>query len=352
MPVGGRLPAGRRPLGGPGGIAYGDGMHLAHERTGSGRPLVLIHGITESRRTWDPLIPALAERYDVLCVDLRGHGESPHGDVYDPISLATDVAETVDAVGMVSPLVVGHSLGGIVASAYAAVARPRAVVNVDQPLRLADFKAGLEQLEPMLRGDDASFRTAIDLVFQSMMGPLGADEVERVGALRRADQSVVLGIWGTVFESTPEELDATVAALAGAITVPCLSLHGIDPGEQYTHWLRKLVPSATVEVWPEQGHYPHLIHRDRFVERVWSPWRSRHLSRRLRARAIAASTCSFDALAIAAQVRTAAVAGTYSSIVFNAVLYQNHVLESAQPGEGDEATPSEAVCTMTIYYRE
>jgi pimeloyl-ACP methyl ester carboxylesterase len=164
--------------------------------------------------------------------------------------------------------VVGHSLGGIVASAYAAVARPRAVVNVDQPLRLADFKAGLEQLEPMLRGDDASFRTAIDLVFQSMMGPLGADEVERVGALRRADQSVVLGIWGTVFESTPEELDATVAALAGAITVPYLSLHGIDPGEQYTHWLRKLVPSATVEVWPEQGHYPHLIHRDRFVERV------------------------------------------------------------------------------------
>jgi hypothetical protein len=59
-----------------------------------------------------------------------------------------------------------------------------------------------------------------------------------------------------------------------------------------------------------------------------------------------------DARAIAAQVRTASVAGTYSSIVFDAVLYQNHVLESAQPGEGDEATPSEAVCTMTIYYRE
>ncbi len=250
------------------GIAYGDAMQLAHERTGSGRPLVLVHGITESRRTWDPLVPALAEHYDVLLVDLRGHGESPHGDAYDPISLATDVAETVDAAGMIAPLVVGHSLGGIVASAYAAVARPRAVVNVDQPLRLADFKAGLEQLEPMLRGDDESFRTAIDLVFQSMMGPLGADEVERVGALRRADQSVVLGIWGTVFESTAEELDATVAALAGAITVPYLSLHGIDPGEEYTHWLRKLVPSATVEVWPEQGHYPHLIHRDRFVERI------------------------------------------------------------------------------------
>ena len=59
-----------------------------------------------------------------------------------------------------------------------------------------------------------------------------------------------------------------------------------------------------------------------------------------------------DALAIAAQVRTASVAGTYLGIVFDAVLYQNHVLEPAAAGEGDEAAPSEAVCTMTIYYRE
>lgn len=59
-----------------------------------------------------------------------------------------------------------------------------------------------------------------------------------------------------------------------------------------------------------------------------------------------------DALAIAAQVRAASVAGTYSGFSFDAVLYQNHVLEAAAAGEGDEAAPSEAVCTMTIYYRE
>jgi len=64
------------------------------------------------------------------------------------------------------------------------------------------------------------------------------------------------------------------------------------------------------------------------------------------------SELATEALAIAAQVRAASVAGTYSTIVFDAVLYQNHVLEAALPGEGDEATPSEAVCTMTIYYRE
>lgn len=243
-------------------------MLLAHERTGTGPTLVLIHGITECRHTWDPLVAPLAEEYDVISVDLRGHGESPVGDVYDPLTLATDVADTLTSLGVHRPLVMGHSLGGVVATAFAAVARPRAVINVDQPLRLADFKDTLGQLEPMLRGDEASFQAAIEMIFSAMAGPLPADEAARVAALRRPVQQVVLGVWNTVFDSTPAELDATVEALSAAVTVPYLSLHGIDPGEQYTHWLRKLVPSSTVEVWPDQGHYPHLIHTERFVERV------------------------------------------------------------------------------------
>ena len=243
-------------------------MLLAHDRAGTGTPLVLVHGITESRRCWDPVLPMLAERYDVLSVDLRGHGESSAGDAYDPITLASDVVETVEAAGMTAPLLVGHSLGGVVVTAYAAIAKPRAVVNVDQPLRLADFKAALGELEPMLRGDEASFQTAIDLIFTAMNGPLPADEVARVHALRRADQQVVLAIWGTVFDSTPDELDATVGALAGSVTAPYLSLHGIDPGDEYARWLSRLLPTATIEVWRDQGHYPHLVQPTRFVERV------------------------------------------------------------------------------------
>lgn len=254
--------------------AYGERMLLAHDITGAhdsgdaARDLVLIHGITESRETWRPLIVPLAEWYRVVAVDLRGHGSSQKGDVYDPVTLATDVAETLTSLGVVNPLVVGHSLGGVVATAFAAVARPRAVLNVDQPLRLAAFKDALGQLEPMLRGDDETFRAAIDLVFQQMMGPLPDAEADRVASLRHADQSVVLGIWGTVFESTADELDRSVRALASSVTVPYLSLHGIDPGAEYTSWLRGCIPSAAVEVWPEQGHYPHLVQPTRFLERL------------------------------------------------------------------------------------
>ena len=108
----------------------------------------------------------------------------------------------------------------------------------------------------------------IDLMFGAMYGPLSAAEQARLQAERRADQAVVLGTWASVFESTEAELDATVEALAGAITVPYLALHGIDPGPGYAEWLQGLVPTATVEMWPDTGHYPHLVHPDRFLDRL------------------------------------------------------------------------------------
>jgi hypothetical protein len=67
-------------------------------------------------------------------------------------------------------------------------------------------------------------------MFGAMNGPLPEAEQARLKANQRANQDVVLGTWASVFESTEAELDATVEALAAAITVPYLALHGIDPG--------------------------------------------------------------------------------------------------------------------------
>ncbi len=246
-------------------------MQLAHELIGhhDAPCLVLIHGITENHRSWHPLVHTLAAHHEVLAVDLRGHGNSDRSDPYDPMSYAGDVVETVDALGLRDPLIVGHSLGGVVASAYAAIAPCAGVLNVDQPLRLADFQAGLLQLEPMLTGSQEAFEQAISMIFEAMNGPLPQDEAQRIRGLRgHADQRVVLGTWDAVLHGSIEELDATVTALAGAITVPYLSLHGIDPGPGYAEWLTALVPTATVEIWPDTGHYPHLVEPARFVARL------------------------------------------------------------------------------------
>jgi len=155
-----------------------------------------------------------------------------------------------------------------VVTAYAAGGSCRAVISVDQPMALSSFKATLGQLEPMLKGTEQEFQQAIAAIFEQMAGRLDGAERWRVDHIRDADQEVVVGIWDVVFSTSVDELDAVVDAVLDAITVPYLSLHGIDPGPDHPAWLTSRVPSATVEVWPALGHYPHLIDPDRFVQRV------------------------------------------------------------------------------------
>ncbi len=251
-----------------------ESMELSHEILGQGPVAIVIHGLTESRESFGPILEALAEYYTVLAVDLRGHGLSMSEDPYDPITLATDVHDTLVSTGIadlsVAPLVIGHSLGGLVASAYGAMFASRAIINIDQPLRLAAFKDGLGQLEPLLRGDTASFEMAMEMVFGSLFGPLAPNEIARLNALRRVDQKVVLGIWAAVLDSNLEELDAMVDELVAGINVPYLSLHDTDTGGEYANWLRARVPTAIVELWPDHGHYLHLVDSARFLERVRS----------------------------------------------------------------------------------
>ena len=246
-------------------------MELAYEIGGSGPLLVLVHGITESRETWRPLIAPLQLNFTVVAVDLRGHGQSPEGDAYDPITMATDVRDTLITLNRPDidrAFMIGHSLGGVVVSAYGALFACGSIVNIDQPLRLSAFKDGLSQLEPLLKGTTESFISAISMMFDSMMGALSADEIERINKNRHAKQPVVLGIWGTVFDSSPDELDAQVDGLVGGITVPYFALHGNDPGTAYTDWLTSAVPTASLEVWDNMGHYPHLVDQGPFLELI------------------------------------------------------------------------------------
>ena len=245
------------------------GVSIDYFAAGEGRPLVLVHGITESRRTWDPLLaPLLAAGYRVIAVDLRGHGGSSRVAPYDLGTMAADLGAVLQIEGADDALLIGHSLGGAVVSAYAAGGPCRGVINVDQPLALSGFQEVLRDLQPMLEGDAESFQGAIAAIFEQMAAPLDGAERRRVDRIRTAEPDVVLGVWATMFTATAADLDAMVDTLAAAITVPYLSVHGIDPGPDYAGWLTGKIPTATVEVWEGQGHYPHLIAQQRFIERV------------------------------------------------------------------------------------
>jgi pimeloyl-ACP methyl ester carboxylesterase len=101
-------------------------------RGGAGPPLLLLHGFTDTWRTWEPVLPALERRFDVLAPTLAGHaGGPPLGGEVDPEAAIVDAVEAaLDAAGWEAPAVAGNSLGGYVALHLAARGRARSVVAV------------------------------------------------------------------------------------------------------------------------------------------------------------------------------------------------------------------------------
>jgi len=108
---------------GTGQYAEVNGINLYYETHGSGRPLVLLHGGLGSGEMFGPVLPLLAERHQVIAVDLQGHGRT--ADIDRPIDvrlMAGDIAALIDHLRLDTPDLVGYSLGGGVALHTAAPA--------------------------------------------------------------------------------------------------------------------------------------------------------------------------------------------------------------------------------------
>ena len=97
-----------------------NGIDIAYTRTGKGSPLVLIHGYPLDHTIWDKVIPLLKGKFDVIAPDLRGFGESMSTTrEYGMKEYAADIAGLLDNLNLQQASIVGHSMGGYVALAFA-----------------------------------------------------------------------------------------------------------------------------------------------------------------------------------------------------------------------------------------
>ncbi|GAB1258922.1 alpha/beta fold hydrolase [Aurantivibrio plasticivorans] len=94
-------------------------MLLHHEISGSGEPLVMLHGLFGSFENLGAIARQLAEHFTLYRLDLRNHGKSGHSDKMTFDLMARDVLETLDELGISKAHFFGHSLGGKVAMVIA-----------------------------------------------------------------------------------------------------------------------------------------------------------------------------------------------------------------------------------------
>lgn len=91
------------------------------DESGNKPPLVLAHGLTDNGLCWKPIARALAETYDCIMPDARGHGfSSAPEDGYTNAKHAADYAGLIEALGLDRPAILGHSMGGGTATQLAA----------------------------------------------------------------------------------------------------------------------------------------------------------------------------------------------------------------------------------------
>lgn len=113
------------------------GIDLHYLRTGGNKPaVILLHGLMLNGACWTPLARALEEDYDVIMPDARGHGNSSAPDNgYRYHNLAADVVSLIDTLGLVTPVLLGHSMGGMTAAVVASQnsKRLQGLILVDPP---------------------------------------------------------------------------------------------------------------------------------------------------------------------------------------------------------------------------
>lgn len=232
-------------------------------------PLVLLHGLTFDRQMWTPALAAL-RRIDpgrhVLALDLPGHGESSESAPDSLQEIARIIALAVEDAGLISPVVVGHSVAAMISTIYAARHPTRGVVNVDQSLTM-DFARMLKGRAEAVSGPgfDALWRD----LFASMRVELLPDAARQLlRSTCRPRRDVVLAYWQQALAQTIEELERMIAETLATIRraeLPYAIITGADVSASYRKWLAGMLPQASVTVMPGSGHFPHLAYPDAFA---------------------------------------------------------------------------------------
>ena len=92
---------------------------IHYQETGSGKTIILIHGFCENLSIWDNLVPELSRKFHLIAVDLPGFGKSLLSEVQSITDVAKQLDKLIQTLSIKNPVLIGHSLGGYVAAAYA-----------------------------------------------------------------------------------------------------------------------------------------------------------------------------------------------------------------------------------------
>jgi len=232
-------------------------IQLAYDRRGKGTPLVLLHGYPLDHHLWDDVVPLLEDTFDVIVPDLRGFGESTIADSSPTVEdYASDIAGLLDYLGIQKTAIVGHSMGGYVALAFARHYPDRLTglglvsskVLADPP----DRKEGRHK-----SAKDVS-ENGIDSVVATMTPKFTADEKLQAFARSSMEQPQPAAYIGAL-NAMAERPDST--PLLASLEVPMVVVHGTSDAlipVDRAREVKAALPQAHLVEIAGVGHMPMM----------------------------------------------------------------------------------------------
>ena len=246
-------------------------LYAAH--AGDGYPLVILHGLFGSSENWRSLTRTWSACFEVWALDLRNHGRSPHNPEFNLSVMAGDVLAWLDARGISSAYLLGHSLGGKVAMQVALTAPERVdkLVVVDMAPRA--YPPCHDEIWSALRAvNPARFRTRKEI--DAALAKLLPDE-----ALRQfLSKNITRSADGTLtWQMDLDAIYANAAEIGAAVRhdrrylKPSLFVRGARSdyiAEDDMELVRALFPFARLVTIANAGHWVHAEARRPFARLV------------------------------------------------------------------------------------
>jgi len=238
------------------------GVTLAYTDQGTGPTLVLHHGSCCDSHDWDAFIASLPPRYRLIAYDARGHGRSGPATEYSLTAFARDLAGLIEYLDIGSAYVVGHSMGGAIAT-IAAVEYPehvRGVVAMDPGYgHVPEFAGVFDELRPRLLDLQDASAAFIELgayAFTPETSDLLRTRVARLAELARP------GLLGATFVAQADDPTGiwyaeTAEPYLRRRSFPVLAMH-TTPGK--AEWDRSMFQDPVSEAYefPTNGHWLHI----------------------------------------------------------------------------------------------
>ena len=250
---------------------------LSFSEAGAGTPLVVIHGLFGNKRNWGMISRALADRYRILTVDLRNHGESPWDPEMTYPAMAEDIAAFIEKEVGGPAHVLGHSMGGKAAMVLA-LTQPDLidkliVADIPPAPRNSGLRAYIKAMRALDVGSMKRRSEAEDALEPAI--PERSIRTFLAQNLTPADGG------GLTWRLNLPVIDASMDAIEGfpefdtddAFPRPVLHLIGADSDHVLPHHhaeIDRLFPHSEVVEIPEAGHWLHAEQPKAFVAAVES----------------------------------------------------------------------------------